>query len=620
MDQPQNNSKVAQGTAPPTSPVPTASATYPSLKDITPPAPGPVPGAEPGGNTNTIHPVDNFVPVTDAMLRNPAPSDWLLFRGNYQGWGYSKLDEINKANVKTLQLVWARVMEPGINEGTPLIYNGVMYLPNPGDVIQAIDATTGELLWQYRRRLPSADSIHTNYMLGLRKRSIFLYNDKIYFLSGDNYLVALDAKTGKEVWQVNRGGDNYVTNTSGPLVIDGVVVAGSQCQDAAFTCWADGHDAETGKQLWHNELIPRPGQPGDETWANKPYNERWATDVWGTLTYDPDTDLLYYGSSGITPASEAQRHMAGAAMAGTDTRWAVNPKTGQVIWRRQLMPQDDWDQDCTFEMMPITTPVHPDASTTGMFAVGPNADSSSRKTLTGAPCKNAIMWSLDAKTGDFLWAKATAVQNLVDHIDSSGQVFVNQSKLMNDFNKTYHICPTFNGGRNWNFSAYSPETNAMYVRINNVCSDMHVRAENIPSKPSDEYNTAGEVMVADGKTNFGRIDAVSVETGKTLWTWETPISNYSPLLATAGGLLFNGNMDRYVRAIDQTNGKVLWQVRLGSQVVGTPVTYSVNGRQYVAIAAGGPAGGLGGKSINKGTESIDQVSGGNTVYVFALPQ
>jgi alcohol dehydrogenase (cytochrome c) len=457
-------------------------------------------------------------------------------------------------------------------------------------------------------------------MLGLRKRSIFLYNDKIYFLSGDNYLVALDAKTGKEVWQVNRGGDNYVTNTSGPLVIDGVVVAGSQCQDAAFTCWADGHDAETGKQLWHNELIPRPGQPGDETWANKPYNERWATDVWGTLTYDPDTDLLYYGSSGITPASEAQRHMAGAAMAGTDTRWAVNPKTGQVIWRRQLMPQDDWDQDCTFEMMPITTPVHPDASTTGMFAVGPNADSSSRKTLTGAPCKNAIMWSLDAKTGDFLWAKATAVQNLVDHIDSSGQVFVNQSKLMNDFNKTYHICPTFNGGRNWNFSAYSPETNAMYVRINNVCSDMHVRAENIPSKPSDEYNTAGEVMVADGKTNFGRIDAVSVETGKTLWTWETPISNYSPLLATAGGLLFNGNMDRYVRAIDQTNGKVLWQVRLGSQVVGTPVTYSVNGRQYVAIAAGGPAGGLGGKSINKGTESIDQVSGGNTVYVFALPQ
>jgi alcohol dehydrogenase (cytochrome c) len=191
---------------------------------------------------------------------------------------------------------------------------------------------------------------------------------------------------------------------------------------------------------------------------------------------------------------------------------------------------------------------------------------------------------------------------------------------MNDFNKTYHICPTFNGGRNWNFSAYSPETNAMYVRINNVCSDMHVRAENIPSKPSDEYNTAGEVMVADGKTNFGRIDAVSVETGKTLWTWETPISNYSPLLATAGGLLFNGNMDRYVRAIDQTNGKVLWQVRLGSQVVGTPVTYSVNGRQYVAIAAGGPAGGLGGKSINKGTESIDQVSGGNTVYVFALPQ
>jgi alcohol dehydrogenase (cytochrome c) len=567
------------------------------------------------GNTIAPHPLSSFTPVTDATLRNPDPSDWLMMRGNYQGWGYSTLGDISKANVKGLQLVWARTMEPGINEATPIVYKGIMYLGNPNDVIQAIDASTGGLLWQYRRNLPPLEAFRGNFW-GQRKRSVFLYDDKLYTITKDNFLVALDAKTGKELWEVNRGGDFYVTNTTGPIVVNGVIIAGSNCQEAPFGCFVTGNDAATGKELWRNSLIPKKGEPGDETWGGMPFEQRWMTGVWGPITYDPDLNLAFYGSSGVGPSSDAQRAVKGVAtLAGTNTRYAVDPKTGKVAWKHQVLPQDNWDQECTFEMMSITTPVHPDTQTKGMMAVGRRAASASRKTLTGVPCKTSIMWSFDAAKGDFLWAKSTVYQNLVNSIDAKGQVTVNPDQLMGDINKTYHQCPTHSGGRDWPFAAYSPQTNVMYVMLQNLCTDYKVRADNIPSKPRDQYNTSGKPMVADGSTNIGRLDAISVETGKTLWSWETAASNYSPVLATAGGVLFNGSMDRYFRAFDQSDGKVLWETRLGSQVFGAPVTFNIAGRQYIAVVAGG-----GYNNVSTQVRpDLDQPAGGNMVYVFALP-
>jgi alcohol dehydrogenase (cytochrome c) len=568
------------------------------------------------GNTIAPHPLKDYVPVTDAVLRHPDPSDWLMMRGNYEGWGFSTLNQITKANVKGLQLVWARTMESGINEATPLVYKGVMFLGNPNDVIQAIDAASGDVLWEYRRTLPSLQAFHNNAW-GQRKRSIFLYDDKIYTITRDNFVLALDAKTGKELWEVNRGGDLYVTNTTGPIVVNGVVIAGSNCQEAAQGCYVTGNDAQTGKELWRNNVIPKKGEPGDETWGSMPFEQRWMTGVWGPITYDPDLNLAFYGSSGIGPAADVQRGVKGAAtLAGTNTRFAIDPKTGKIVWKHQVLPQDNDDQECTFEMMPITTPVHPDPKTKGMMAVGRHADSASRKTLTGVPCKTSIMWSFDAAKGDFLWAKSTVFQNLVNGIDNKGQVTPNPDALIEDLSKTYHQCPTHAGGRDWPFAAYSPQTDVMYVQLQNLCANYKVRANNIPSKPSDQYNTIGAQVIADGSTNIGRLDAISVETGRTLWSWETPASNYSPVLATAGGVLFNGSMDRYLRAFDQSDGKLLWQTRLGSQVFGAPVTFSVAGRQYIAVAAGG--------GYNTGPvqlrPDLDQPSGSNMVYVFALPQ
>ena len=517
--------------------------------------------------------------------------------------------------MKGLQLIWSRLMESGVNEATPIVYKGVMFLGNPGDVIQALDAASGELLWQYRRTLAPRDPARSHW--GQRKRSVFLYEDKIYTLTWDNSIVALDAKTGKVAWETSRGEDGFVTNTTGPIVVDGVVIAGSTCQEAPFGCYVTGHDARTGKELWRNMLIPKKGEPGDETWGGMPYDQRWMTGVWGPITYDPDLNMAFYGSSGVGPAADVQRGVKGnASLAGSNTRYAIEPRSGKIIWKHQVLPQDNWDQECTFEMMSVTTPVHPDPKADGMMAVGRRAAAPSRKILIGAPCKNSIVWSFDRANGDFLWAKTTGVQNIVKSIDTRGKVTVNPELVMNDLKKTYHQCPTHAGGRDWPFSAYSPQTNALFVQMQNLCANYRVRADNIPSKPRDQYNKVGPVVFADGHDKAGRLDAVSVETGKTLWSWETMASNYSPVLATAGGLLFNGGMDRYLRAFDQTNGKVLWQTRLGSQVFGATTTFRIDGRQYIAVAAGG---GYNPHPIGL-TQGIDQPPGGNMVYVFALPE
>src|SRR6266404_2952295 len=574
----------------------------------------------PGAQNNPAQPtpaatprtVQGFVPLTDQMLRSPKPEDWLMLRGNYQGWGYSPLEQINKTNVKNLQLVWARVMEPGINESTPLVYNGVMYLGNSNDVVQAIDATNGDLIWEYRRPLPEASTFHA--MHGQRKRSMALYGDRVYLATWDNFIVALDARTGQVAWQTNRGGDYYVSNATGPIVVNGIVVAGSTCQVAPHGCYVTGHDAKTGEELWRNTMIPRPGTPGDETRAGSPFETRWMTGVWGQLTYDPELDLVFYGSSAVGPASETQRNMPGATMTGTNTRFAVKPKTGEVVWRHQVLPRDNWDQECTFEMMIINTPVNPSA--TDMLSVNPNARRGPRKTLTGVPCKTGIAWSFDAATGEFLWARATTEQNIVARIDPKGLVTVNENAVLKEVGKTYHVCPTYNGGRDWPQGAYNPKANVMYVPLSNLCIDSTSRADRGPA-PQFVYNTTNVGKFATGKDKVGRIDAISVETGRTLWSWETRVSNYSPILATGGGLLFNGSMDRYLRALDADSGQVLWQTRLPSQAVGGAVTYSINGRQYIAIAAGGgPIAALG---VGL-TPEADTASGSNAMYVFALPQ
>lgn len=556
--------------------------------------------------------IADYSPVTDELLANPPAADWLSGRQNVQGWGFSPLDQINVDNVDGLQLVWSRAMESGSNEGTALVHDGVMFLGNPRDVIQAIDAASGDLIWEYRRQLPPASELNS---LGEHKRAIALYEDKVIFVSWDNAIVALDAATGQVAWETARGEHEFITNSSGPIIANGVVIAGSTCQFAGFGCYVTGHDADSGEELWRNTFIPREGEEGDETWAGAPFEARWMTGVWGNITYDPDLDLVYYGTSAVGPASETVRGTPGGTLAGTNTRFAVNPKTGEIAWSHQTLPRDNWDQECTFEMVTVTSSVNPNPDAEGMLAVNSDAASDSRKIHVGVPCKTAVAWAFDAETGEFLWAKETTAQNLIDNIDETGLVTVNEDVVVKEVGEVYEICPTFLGGRDWPATAYNPDSNVLFVPLNNLCADLLAFTDE--PTPADVYAADLDYYVTPGKENVGRIDAINVETGDTVWSYEQPAGLYSPVMATAGGLLFTGGVDRYFRALDQETGEAVWQTRLPATVHGHASTFEVDGRQYVAVLSGGAL--AGGAVIGASPAGTDAPTGSNAVFVFALP-
>jgi alcohol dehydrogenase (cytochrome c) len=571
--------------------------------------------------------VENFVPVSQEQLHNPDPADWLMLGGNMAHWNYSSLDQINRSNVQQLQLVWARQLPTnGGRAGTsPLIHKGTMYLVSPNDAILAVDAATGSRIWEYRRQLKfgNADGQIRHRYSGA-KRGLVLYGDKIFTVASDNVVIALDARTGKVVWEVSRGGDGYVANTSGPIVANGILIAGGSCQNAPFGCYVTGHDLTTGKELWRNEVIPRPGQPGDETWGGTDFFSRWCTGVWGQIVYDPVQNLVHYGSTGTCPASDWARGVAGkkATLAGTDTRWAVRPDTGAIVWRRQLLPQDNWDQECTFEMMLVDTPMRPNRNAEGMLAANPAISKENVRTLVGMPCKNPVFWALDSATGEFFYARETfrGAQNLYQSIDpATGLATMNQDLVYDKPNKRILYCSSHSGGRDGHVApAYDPKRNVMIQATGNICTN-ETSQDNRQPRPDLTYNVSGEQvrnpnvpLMKDGQYPVGQITAVDVATGNTVWQYQQHAYNYSAVLATAGGLVFNGDAARYFFALDTDTGKSVWNVRLGSMCCGYPVTYSVDGRQYIAVVAG--------YGRNSLAPEIDAVDGDNMIYVFALPE
>jgi alcohol dehydrogenase (cytochrome c) len=568
-----------------------------------------------------------FVPVTQEYLHNPDPADWLMLGGNMEHWSYSRLDQVNRENVGSLQLVWSRQMPTtGGRAGTsPLVHNGLMYLISPNDAILAVDAADGTRMWEYRRQLPQLgqEQGQIRHAYSGAKRGLALYGDKIFTVASDNAVIALDARTGKLVWEVSRGNDGYVANTSGPIIANGILIAGGSCQNAPYGCYVTGHDITTGKELWRNEVIPRPGQPGDETWGGMPFESRWCTGVWGQLVYDPVLNLVHYGSTGICPASDFQRGVAGkkATLAGTNERWAVRPETGQIVWRRQLLPQDNWDQECTFEMMLVETAMRPNPKAEGMLAANAEVAREKVRALVGMPCKNPVFWALGAENGEFFYARETfrGAQNLYKTIDPvTGVATMNQDVVYDSPGKTIFYCTSHSGGRDANVStAYDPARNIMIQATGNICSSGSA-ADRTPT-PAFTYNVIERqvpnpnvTVMADGQYPVGQITAVNVATGDTVWQYQQRAYNYSPVLATAGGLAFNGDGARYFFALDSGTGKRLWEVRLGSMCCGYPVSYSVNGRQFIAVVAG--------YGRNSLAPEIDGVAGANMIYAFALPQ
>jgi alcohol dehydrogenase (cytochrome c) len=546
--------------------------------------------------------------ATDAVLQNPDAADWPMWRRTLDGWGYSPLDEIDRGNVARLERVWSHPLGTGIMESTPLVFGGRMYVPNHGDYIQAFNAATGELLWEYRRALPEGIRGSTN-------RNIAIWGHLLIDAGSDNAMYAIDANTGALVWETPVLEPGVPASaSSGPIVADGKVITGRQCQPAATheSCIVTAHDAATGQELWRTRTIPRPGEPGDETWGDVPLEERWHVGTWMVPSYDPELRLIYVGTSVTIPAPKFLLGGIDKEHLYHNSTLALDVDTGEIVWYFQHVV-DHWDLDHPFERILVDTVVAPDSAAVAW--INPDIEpGEERKVITGIPGKTGLVYTLDRETGEFLWARPTVYQNVISGIDgATGKATVNPAAIFTSGDQSLTICPGTNGGKNFPAGAYSPRSNAIYMPLQNMC--MEATMSTSVRDPSRVYGFNSEYILAPGTENAGAVWAISVATGETLWHHEQRAGHMS-LLATGGGLIFGGDVAGIFKAYDEENGTVLWQTELGMQIGGYPVSYAVDGRQFVAVTTG-PS--LVGSAARRVTPELPAETTTPEVVVFALP-
>ena len=545
-----------------------------------------------------------FKPVTDAMLQNPAAEDWLMWRRTLNGWGYSPLDQVTTENVGDLQLVWSRALTEGRQQGTPLAYDGVLYMPNPRDVIQAIDAVSGDLLWEYRREVP--DDVGD---AGLRtnNRNIAIYDNLIIDTSIDGYVFALDAGTGDLVWETEiLDYETYRSmQSSGPIIANGKVISGRSCRKPE-SCVITAHDARTGEELWRRRTIPAPGEPGDETWGDVPFEDRQHVGAWMVPSYDPELNLIYVGTSVTSPAPKFMLGGNDLAHLYHNSTLALNADTGEIDWYYQHL-NDHWDLDHPFERLLVDTAVTPNPAEVSW--INPRiTPGEQRQVITGIPGKTGVVYTLDRATGEFLWATPTVTQNVISDIDgATGAVTENSEVVFSGLGQEVLSCPSWIGGKDWEAGAYSPLTNTMYYPLRNTCA----RVLSTMEGGLAIYRLAARFQLAPGTDQVGTVQAISAETGEIVWGYEQRAATLS-LATTGGGLVFGGDANGRFRAFDQTSGEVLWEINLGSPVTGFPISFAVDGRQYVVASTG--------TSSNFGSLHPElNPSSGNNLFVFALP-
>jgi alcohol dehydrogenase (cytochrome c) len=547
-----------------------------------------------------------FVPVTDEMLQKPDPANWLSWRRTTDSHAFSPLNQINRTNVSQLKQTWMRGVGTGTgnHEGTPLVYNGVMYIPNPGDFIMAVDAKTGDPLWEYKRG-----------SRGGTNRNMAIWGTTLIDASSDNQMYAVDARTGKLVWEtVVFDPKTPVNASSGPIIANGKVIEGRQCQPGAKSdgCVVTAHDARTGKELWRTRTIPRPGEPGDETWGDVPLEERFHVGTWMVPSYDPVLNLVIVGTSVTIPAPKFLLGGNDKEHLYHNSTLAINADTGKIVWHYQHVI-DHWDLDHPFERLLVETAVAPDPKEVPW--INPRIKPGERRlVVTGIPGKTGLVYTIDRRTGEFLWARPTVFQNVISKIDgATGKAIVNPETLFTAGDQERFVCPSATGGKNWPAGAYSPQINVMFYPLQNSC--MNARTTMAKRDPNGRgvYGLSMPVQLAPGTQNMGTVYAISVETGRTLWKHEQRAGMLS-LVATAGGLVFGGDANGRFMAFDERSGKILWETNLGAPVSGFPISFSVDGKQYIAVNTGGS---LVAGSVNRVTEFKGQNA--TNMHVFSLP-
>ena len=540
----------------------------------------------------------SFTPVTEAMLLDPNPADWINWRRTLDGWGYSPLDQIDTGNAHRLRLAWSWALSSeGRPEPNPLVYDGVLYVASPPGIVEALDAATGELRWRYRHE-HEADAL-TGIVT---TRNLAIYDDKVYLTTVDAHIVALDARTGDVVWNV-AGADHTLgfRYTAGPIVVRGNVIASTNgCERyheaKEMPCFIAARDARTGDEVWRTSTVARPGEPGGDTWGDTPLMFRIGGDSWTAGSYDPDTNLIYWATAQAKPWARFQRGHSGDALY-TNSVLALDPASGNIVWYNQLLPGETHDMDETFENLLVD---HDGGRS--LFKMG----------------KLAILWELDRTTGRFLAAHDLGYQTILDVHPETGAITYRPGMIPEE-GVELEFCPSIAGFKSWRSMAYHPDTRAFYVPLLVSC-------ERTTFGPGPELVEGGggvglsrraHLMHPDRPDGVGELVAIDVD-GNVLWRHRTRTAMDSAVLTTGGGLVVAGDWDRNLYVHDARSGEILFQTRMPSSVSGFPVTYAVDGRQYLAVPVGTDPSLWSGISTQLTPDRNRPDAGGHGLFVFTL--
>jgi len=508
--------------------------------------------------------VDPFRPVSTEELNRPDAADWLNWRRTPDGHGHSPLTKITRDNVSRLSMSWSMAMHEGSNQPTPLVRDGVMFLTHPHNKIQAIEAGTGELIWEYQYAFPPASK-----MLGGPTRNIALWQDRLFLTTYDAAIVAIDATTGAELWRTEKADYREAfTHSAGPIVANGIVVSGiNGCE--LFTqdgCFITGHDPTTGVELWRTATLAEPGTPEYATWGNVAPDRRGGGDIWIAGSYDPELDLVYFGTSQPKPWAAPSRGMSVEdAALYTNATLAVRPKTGELVWHFQHIPGETIDMEVGFERI--------------------LADIDGEQTLLTVG-KDGILWKLNRATGEYLDLLDTMGQTIFSVDRETGRLTYREDIATANIGDTYTACPGIYGGHNWQSATYDDARHLLFLPVHQLCSDMTPREVDL-GPGGGGYGADAATYPMPGKEGLaGALLAIDVRTMEVRWKIEQPALFLSGALSTDGGLLFIGDLDRHFQAFDTETGARLWSTRLPAPAHGYPVTYEAEGRQFVAIPAG----------------------------------
>ena len=508
--------------------------------------------------------VDDFRPVTTEELNRPDAADWLNWRRTPDGHAHSPLVDISRDNVSRLSMSWSMAMHEGSNQPTPLVRDGVMFLTHAHNKIQAIEAASGELIWEYQYEFPPASK-----MLGGPTRNIALWQDRLFLATYDAAIVAIDAQSGVELWRTEKADYREAfTHSAGPIMANGIVVSGiNGCE--LFTqdgCFITGHDPETGEELWRTATLAEPGTPEYASWGNVAPDRRGGGDIWIAGSYDPELDLVYFGTSQPKPWAAPSRGMSVEdAALYTNATLAVRPKTGELVWHFQHIPGETIDMEVGFERI--------------------LADIDDEQTLLTVG-KDGILWKLDRATGDYLDLLDTMEQTIFEVNRDTGQLTYREDIAAAGIGDTYTACPGIYGGHNWQSATYDDARHLLFLPVHQLCSDMTPREVDL-GPGGGGYGADVATYPMPGKEGLaGALLAIDVRTMEVRWKVEQPALFLSGALSTDGGLLLIGDLDRHFQAFDTETGEQLWSTRLPAPAHGYPITYKAEGKQFVAIPAG----------------------------------